>query len=218
MNEEENINDTESAKVLLIDLENCPNQILQLQEDLELYTQVVICYAKTGVKIPLDWLMPLSTTVMQNKLKIHKMANIGKNSADFGICFFAGALMQQFQKKVHFTIVSNDSDLDHVVSLLVDQGCVAERIGLKKEKLPITTENDLEVSPIKQYCIRLVTHKTNRPAKQDSLVNSINNKFKSYPEIAENVFKSLQQKKALTIVQNKVSYNEKTISLIINNM
>ena len=98
MNEEESTNDTESAKVLLIDLENCPNQILQLQEDLEQYTQVVICYAKTGVKIPLDWLMPLSATVTQNKLKIHKMANIGKNSADFGICFFAGALMQQFQK------------------------------------------------------------------------------------------------------------------------
>jgi len=216
MNEEESTNDTESAKVLLIDLENCPNQILQLQEDLEQYTQVVICYAKTGVKIPLDWLMPLSATVTQNKLKIHKMANIGKNSADFGICFFAGALMQQFQKKVHFTIVSNDSDLDHVVSLLADQGCVAERVGLKKEKLPIKTENDLEVPPIKQYCIHLITYEKNRPTKQESLVNSINHKFKNYPEIAENVFKLLKQKKALTITQNKVSYNDATINLIVS--
>jgi len=51
--EESKDNNDEITKVLLIDLENCPNQILQLQENLEEYTQVIICYAKTGVKIPL---------------------------------------------------------------------------------------------------------------------------------------------------------------------
>ncbi len=216
MNKEESTKDTQSTKVLLIDLENCPKQILQLQEDLEQYSQVVIFYTKTGVKIPLDWLMPLSDAITQNKLKIYKMTHIGKNSADVGICFFAGALMQQFQKKVNFSIISNDLDLDHVISLLVDQGCIAERIGLTKENLLIKTEYDLEISPIKQYCIQLLTYKKNRPTKQESLVNSINHKFKNHPEIAENVFKLLKQKKALTITQNKVSYDNAILNLIVS--
>jgi len=83
-----NKNGNDVAKVLLIDLENCPNQIHQLQKNLEQFSQVVICYAQSGAKIPLDWLMPLSATVNANKLKVFKMANGGKNAADFGICFF----------------------------------------------------------------------------------------------------------------------------------
>jgi hypothetical protein len=65
-------NDQEAVRVLLIDLENCPDQISQLQEKLEQFSQVVICYAQTGAKIPLDWLIPLSATVISNKLKIFK--------------------------------------------------------------------------------------------------------------------------------------------------
>jgi len=66
---------TENIKILLIDLENYLNQIHQLQENLEEYTKVIICYAKTGVKIPLDWLIPLSSVVNENKLNVFKMAN-----------------------------------------------------------------------------------------------------------------------------------------------
>ena len=216
MNEVEHINDElESIKILLIDLENCPNQIHQLQENLEQYSQVIICYAKTGVKIPLDWLIPLSETVVQNKLKVHKMLNMGKNSADFGISFFAGALMQQFQKNAHFTIISNDSDLDHVVNLLMGQGCTAERIGTKKEK-PLIDQNNLDLSPIELYCTHLVTYSKNRPSKRETLMNSINNKFKNTPDVAEEVFKLLTEKKAFTIAEKKVSYNDKIINNIVN--
>jgi len=42
------------AKVLLIDLENCPNQINDLLSTLSDYAQVVICYAQSGAKVPLD--------------------------------------------------------------------------------------------------------------------------------------------------------------------
>ena len=119
-----NQNDDEIGRVLLIDLENCPDQISQLQEKLEQFSQVVICYAQTGAKIPLDWLIPLSATVISNKLKIFKMTNGGKNAADFGICFFAGVLMQQLHKETHFEIISNDTDLDHVVNLLRSQAAI----------------------------------------------------------------------------------------------
>ncbi|MFH7245349.1 MAG: PIN domain-containing protein [Spirulina sp.] len=121
-----------AEKILLIDLENCPDQIHQLQKSLEEFSQVIICYARTGAKIPLDWLVPLSGTVSANKLKIFKMANGGKNAADFGLCFFAGALMQQLSPETHFVIISNDTDLDHVVSLLQSQGRTAERVGSQK--------------------------------------------------------------------------------------
>ncbi len=82
-----NQNDDEIGKVLLIDLENCPDQISQLQEKLEEFSQVVICYAQTGAKIPLDWLIPLSLVVSSNKLKIFKMTNAGKNAADLVFVF-----------------------------------------------------------------------------------------------------------------------------------
>ena len=64
------------SKVLLIDLENCPGKIQQLQEDLKDYTKVVICYAATGAKIPLDWLLALNETINNNRLQIYKMETV----------------------------------------------------------------------------------------------------------------------------------------------
>lgn len=216
-----NANDV--GRVLLIDLENCPDQIHQLQENLEQFSQVIICYAQTGAKIPLDWLIPLSKTVSSNKLRIFKMANVGKNAADFGICFFAGALMQQLHKETHFVIISNDADLDHVVNLLKSQGRSAERMGTKKEDketiakaTKTTVEATVTVSPIKVYCTYLVTYSKNRPAKKDTLLNSIKNKFKESPQTAVEVFKLLTTQGAITVSENKVSYNDKKIKELAN--
>jgi hypothetical protein len=206
-----NQNSHDVARVLLIDLENCPNQIHQLQKNLEQFSQVVICYAQSGAKIPLDWLMPLSATVNANKLKIFRMANGGKNAADFGICFFAGALMQQLKQETHFVIISNDTDLDHVVNLLKSQGRSAERVGTKKEEKPVIVTATASLSPIKTYCMHLVTYSKNRPAKKDTLLNSIKNKFKDSPETAAEVFKLLTTQSAVIVSENKVSYNDKKI-------
>lgn len=211
-------NDAAAGSILLIDLENCPDQIYQLQKNLEQFSQVVICYAQTGAKIPLDWLIPLSATVNSNKLRIFKMTSGGKNAADFGICFFAGVLMQQLHKETHFVIISNDNDLDHVVSLLKSQGRSAERVGTKKEEkktTPLAIETTIEatvlVSPIKLYCMHLITYSKNRPAKKDTLLNSIKNKFKDAPEAAVEVFRLLTTQGAVTVSENKVSYNDKKI-------
>ncbi|MEB3295544.1 MAG: PIN domain-containing protein [Synechococcales bacterium] len=217
-NQSTNKND-DVGRVLLIDLENCPGQIDQLQENLEQFSQVVICYAQTGAKIPLDWLIPLSATVSLNKLRIFKMTSGGKNAADFGICFFAGVLMQQLHKETHFVIISNDTDLDHVVNLLKGQERSAERIGNKKEEKETTTtkvtkttfETVVSTSPIKIYCMHLVTYSKNRPARKDTLLNSIKNKFKDSPEAAAEVFRLLTTQGAVTVSDNKVSYNDKKI-------
>ena len=220
-NQNTNRND-DVGRVLLIDLENCPDQIYQLQEKLEQFSQVVICYAQTGVKIPLDWLIPLSVTVSSNKLRIFKMTSGGKNAADFGICFFAGVLMQQSHKETRFVIISNDTDLDHVVNLLKSQGRLAERIGNKKEEkettkaTKTTVEATVSISPIKMYCMHLVTYSKNRPAKKDTLLNSIKNKFKDSPEAAVEAFRLLTSQGAVTVSENKVSYNDKKIKELAN--
>ncbi|MBD2175391.1 NYN domain-containing protein [Pseudanabaena sp. FACHB-1998] len=205
----------------MIDLENCPDQISHLQEKLEQFSQVVICYAQTGAKIPLDWLIPLSTTVISNKLKIFKMTNGGKNAADFGICFFAGVLMQQLHKETHFVIISNDTDLDHVVNLLKSQGRSAERISTKKEENKTTTstkntdESTVLVSPLKIYCTHLLTYSQNRPASIDTLMNNIRNKFKDSPHSPADIFSLLTTQSAITISGNKVSYNDHKIKEIL---
>lgn len=185
--------------------------------------------------------MPLSTAVSANKLMVFKMTNSGKNAADFGICFFAGVLMQQLQQNTHFVIISNDTDLDHVVNLLKSQGRSAERIGTEKEEKPIvvaattttttvtpsttipstTTPNTttaLSLSPIKIYCMHLVTYSKNRPAKKDALLNSIKNKFKDTPKIAPEVLKTLTTQGAVTVLENKVSYNDKKIKEIASSV
>ena len=209
MNTEKDLSDDKVVKFLLIDLENCPNQIQQLQNNIAEYTQVIICYAKTGVKIPLDWLEPLSVAINNNRLKVYKMTTIGKNSADFGLCFFAGSLIQQYQNKAHFVIISNDSDLDHVVNLLVSQGCTAERIGRTKEK------NDLPLVAIHAYCEYLMRNTKSRPSKKETLQNSINSVLKDYPESSEAVFKFLINHKVFIINDNKVSYNDKKLAEIV---
>lgn len=197
-------------KVLLIDLENCPNQINQLQNDLTAFSQVVICYAQNNSKIPLEWLMNLVTAVNENKLKIIKMENGGKNAADFGICFFAGMLMQSFPKETHFVIVSNDTDLDHAVRLLISQERTAERIGKPKEEQKLAKDNEV-TPPLKTYCLHLITYSKNRPTKETTLLNSIKNKFKDSQTTVEYVFKQLLQLSAINIIDRKVTYNDAKI-------
>ena len=144
------------------------------------------------------------------------MATTGKNSADFGICFFAGMLMQQMPEESHFVIMSDDTDLDHVVNLLNSQNRTAQRIGVRKEEksstqtiLATSTPNE---SPLQIYCAHLVTYKKNRPAKKATLLNSIKNKFKDTPDITNAVLSSLVKHGALTINENKLIYNDKKIS------
>lgn len=204
--------------VLLIDLENCPNQIHQLMQDLEKYSHVVVCYAQSGAKIPLDWIVPLNATVNENRLKVVKMPNGGRNAADFGITFWAGVLMSQLPEQTHFTIVSNDADLDHVVGLLISQQRSAERIGTKKEIIPLSPEVNESVitgqnRQLQEYCLHLVNHNKNRPAKKETLINNIKSKFKENGLSPEELFNLLIRECAISLNSgNKISYNETKIA------
>ncbi len=202
------------AKVLLIDLENYPSQINDLPEILARYHLVVICYAQSNARIPIDWLMPLNDTINKAQLKIFRMTSNGKNAADFGISFYAGMLVSQVPKDAHFVIMSDDQDLDHVVKLLKSQHRSAERLGMRKEdqqavKVVPATEPKVAVhiSPlVKMYCAHLITYKKNRPAKNTTLLNSVANKLGDEKSKAAEVLDALLKAKALQVKDTKVHY------------
>ena len=209
-----------TLRILLIDLESCPNHIQELQDSLRDYDKVIICYASTGAKIPLDWLMPLHETISAGHLQIHKMDSIGKNAADFGIFFFAGMLAQQLEGAAEFTIVSDDSDLDHLVSLLEGQGHSVLRKG--KEK-PAASQQPMAdsatgmpavrdvASGVRLYCEHLERYSGNRPASETTLRNSIRTRMGQNLTMTEAVLEQLIKLKALSFNGSKVVYQSTKI-------
>ncbi|MFI3189787.1 hypothetical protein BCS42_12885 [Crenothrix sp. D3] len=208
----------QQPRVLLIDLENCPSQINQLMENLEQYSQVVVCYAQSGAKIPIDWIMALTATINDNRLKLVKMPTVGKNAADFGITFWAGILMTQLPSNTHFDIVSNDADLDYAVSLLIDQGRSAERVGITKENPPVLTEIKTTISGLEtqdylhEYCLYLISRDNQRPQKKQTLLNSIGATFKFDDMNAPKLFEILVERKVITLDANKIIYNQQNLN------
>lgn len=209
------------SKVLLIDLENCPGKIQQLQDDLKDYTKVVICYAKTGAKIPLDWLMALNETINSNRLQVYKMETAGKNSADFGICFYAGMLAQQLGEGADFTIVSDDTDLDHLVSLLNSQRHTAQRQGKIKavkapRKIAASGVAPEVMSGVRIYCEYLATPSSSRPGSVTTLKNSIRSHMKQNTAVSEAVFAQLVNLKVVSLNDTKPAYNNAKIGAVVN--
>lgn len=218
-------------KVLLIDLENCPSQLNELLDNLANYSQVVICYAQSGAKIPIDWILPLTKVVNDNHLKIIKMSSVGKNAADFGIAFYAGVLMAKTSKKTHFDIVSNDTDLDFVIDLLNAKKRTAKRIGkTKKEELTIPIEPIKEikapvkaieisntvvskVAPLQEYCTHLANYPNSKPSKESTLLNSIKSKLKD--TVVPNELLTTLIKQGVVMINNgKVTYNQQKINTL----
>ncbi len=209
------------VKILLIDLENYPRQINELPSILTEYHQVVICYALSNARIPIDWLMPLNDTINKAQLKIFRMTSNGKNAADFGISFYAGMLMSEQPANAHFVIMSDDQDLDHVVNLLKSQHRSAERLGMRCEQKAVSLQStqvavsipvkDAIMPLVKLYCAHLITYKNNRPTKQTSLINSIKSKLGEHKGEADAVFQVLVKLKALQIEDTKAKYFDKKI-------
>lgn len=206
-----------SQKVLLIDLENCPTQIQQLQVDLDHFVQIVICYAHSQAKIPLSWLNELAAAIQQNKLRIIQMAQGGKNSADFGLAFFAGALMQELPAQTEFIIVSNDKDLDHIVHLLKSQKRIAQRIGTMSEDLPKTTvPKPAKRDDVLLVCQALIKNTNNRPSTSEALKNSLRSYLSQNTEAAQAVYSILVNKNVITVRDGKITYNAETLKNLVN--
>lgn len=163
----------QERSILFIDIENCPSKITELILEFKEYQKVVICYANTGVKIPLDWLTALSNFVMQGRLELIKMGDTANNSADFGITFMLGCYFEQYDR---FEIYSNDKDFDAIINLV-------NRAPDKKAKRVGTTRSDKELqfdSLLIKMCKMLSKIEDNsRPAKVEGLRNSIRAQLKA---------------------------------------
>jgi len=206
-----------TTKVLLIDLENCPSSIHQLMNHLGEYLHIVVCYAQSGAKIPIDWIMPLTTTVNEGRLKLVKMPEIGKNAADFGIAFWAGVLMAQLPENTHFDIVSNDTDLDYAVNLLTSQNRSAERRGIKKEIPAVlietkTVNSGIQNDYLHEACLHLTSMQNNKPAKKETLLNSLKSKFKVHNIDTTVVFDMLIKSGVIALDGNEVIYNPQKLN------
>ncbi len=178
-------------QILLIDLENCQGHVDCLMDDLQQFSRVILCYAKTNAKIPLDWLTALSHVIQQGRLEILKMSQVGKDSADFGLSFLAGRLSVQLSRPSHFIILSDDKALDYVINLLTTYGHSAIRKSGKVLITPLTENKpalDSESAVKKEsktsaeqrqfiynYCQRLLNSgKTgNFPVTKSALLKSI---------------------------------------------
>lgn len=79
------------AKALLIDLDNCPQQLDSLPELIQEYERVVACHGREP-KVNLSLVTQLAQAVQDGKLEIVGMSTRTKNAADFGLTFLAGRL------------------------------------------------------------------------------------------------------------------------------
>lgn len=224
----ENNNDIPIVRsILFIDIENCPSKIDELIEDFKIFQKIVICYAKTGVKIPLEWLLVLNDCVANDRLELVKMSEIANNSADFGITFLLGRYFDHYD---HFTVYSDDKDFDVVIELIGrSEGKSAERFGKISTMEPAETieldDNVVVAAPIKleptfenvKLLVKNYLEKTpdrSKPVKRQGLFNSIRSRLNKLDcedevkkDLSNQMIHHLEKIKAISLNNEKIKYN-----------
>jgi hypothetical protein len=166
-------------RALLIDLDNCPRQIERLPETLTEYTRVIACYGGAEPKVPLGMVPLLATAIHEGRLAIIGMQKKGKNAADFGLAFWAGRLAAEMPPDTEFLILSQDTDLDHVVHMLQGANRRVERLDGKvhrtKRLSPDLPKPQVETDgdAVTEYCMVYLQPTRSRPVRKVTLSNSI---------------------------------------------
>ncbi|MDM1245943.1 hypothetical protein HX005_00795, partial [Acinetobacter sp. R933-2] len=199
-------------KILLLDIENLQKTEKDLLRYLSQYHWVYLVYAKSPVNFSLDGLIKLAPFIVNGKLKVLKMPKIGKDSADFGLAFIAGQLSTQVkQKDFCFEVMSNDYSMEYVVDLLKNSQFEAKIIH-EKPLLAYQTVQQLKTEfnidqMVVQYCQNLAKNNFSKPAKLESLINSLKANLKVEEEITKVVIEELKKLKILKIENNKIQYH-----------
>lgn len=170
-------------RVLLIDLDNCPREIGKLPQTLADFTRIIVCYGGVEPKVPLGLVTALATAIHEGKLELVGMDKGGKNAADFGLAFWAGRLVSEMPEVTKFTILSADTDLDHVVNMLHGAGRKAERLNGTPQADKNGSANgnggngqDL-TDAVNNFVVMQLLPGKPRPAKRATLVNTIKAAF-----------------------------------------
>src|SRR5262252_9335276 len=166
-------------RALLIDLDNCPRQLERLPETLTEYARVIACYGGAEPKVPLGMVPLLAPAIHEGRLAIIGMQKKGKNAADFGLAFWAGRLVAEMPPDTEFLILSQDTDLDHVVHMLQSAQRHVERLDGKVHRTKKTSphppeqqgENDGDA--VAEYCTVYLQPGRSRPVRKVTLSNSI---------------------------------------------
>lgn len=221
-------------KILLLDIENQPKKLKELTNLLIEYSQVILVYANANLSVALDELNVLSKAIQEERLLLIKMPKVGSNSADFGLTFIAGRLSATVQQGDCVDVMSNDKQMSYAVELLQQLGVESTQL---KEAIPlvkVTQEKDVLVTRadlyesngitreyiavrphllrLQQYCQYLAKIKNNRPAKQESLENSLKSVLKFEQDAQIKVMLNLLKKHKLIMLDNKkVTYVDAAI-------
>jgi hypothetical protein len=184
------------SRALLIDLDNCPKQIDLIHQALAGITRAVACYGSVEPKVQVGLVPLLAAAINEGKLEIIRMEKRGKNAADFGLAFWAGRLAAELPPETEFIILSQDGDLDHVVSLLRSAGRKVERLdgktakieiaskpGSAKSRQPVATPAKRSLDDfVEDYRRQHLKTGKARPAKKTTLMNSIKSCFKKHKD------------------------------------
>jgi hypothetical protein len=207
------------SKALLIDLDNCPKQIEKIQQNSEEYSQIIVCYGGSDPKVHISLVPFLASAINDGRLELIGMEKKGKNAADFGLAFYAGKLMAQMPVDTDFLILSEDTDLDHVVNLLKSSGREAKRVDGKIKKsdseknkinqlLSAGQNTSFAQEKAKRYCNHHLNTCKNRPAKIKTLFNSIKSFFKTEKNIIiEDIIRAMIENETVNInLKGQVTY------------
>jgi len=168
-----------TVRALLIDLDNCPRQIEQLPETLATFARVIACYGGSEPKVPLGMVPLLATAIHEGRLAIIGMQKKGKNAADFGLAFWAGRLVTEMPPNTEFLILSQDTDLDHVVHMLQSANRHVERLDGKVHRTkkvsphPPEPQGETDGDAVAEYCTVYLQPGRSRPVRKVTLSNSI---------------------------------------------
>ncbi len=163
----------EPPRVLLIDLDNCPQQLNELPANLAGFSRIVVCYGSQEPKLPLGLVTALAEPILKGHLEIVGMEKNGRNAADFGLCFYAGKLMAEMPPETEFTLLSEDSDLDHAVNLLRASQRTARRMNGRKGKQAKTLEGASVAEAARDYASQRLQSGKARPASRKTLLKDI---------------------------------------------
>ncbi|WP_180138082.1 PIN domain-containing protein [Acinetobacter sp. YH12043] len=203
-------------KILLLDIENLPKTETELLQYLAQYQYVYLVYAKTPMGFSLDGVVRLAPAISAGKLKVLKMPKIGKDAADFGLCFIAGQLSTQYKSsEVCFEIMSNDFSMEYVADLLKIAKFQAKVISAKPLVNPniaqqIKAEIDIQ-KLIFQYCSNLVRSNFSKPAKVETLINSLKANLKVEEKYAQLLVDELIRIKIIKNQSGKLQYQTAAI-------
>jgi hypothetical protein len=173
---------TESGqRVLLMDLDNCPQHLARLPVELDRFSRIIACYGAVEPRLGLSLVRLLAPAIYEGRLEFVGMRIKGKNAADFGLAFWAGRLLTEMPPDTEFVILSGDQDLDHVVDMLHRENRRAHRIGKTGE--PGTANNG---EAVRKYVADRLRPEIQRPKRRQSLVNNIRSFFQNQAGIDPN--------------------------------